>query len=82
MHPDPVPVNDRITGQLVAALDLPAGVIFARDSARRGNTSAASIPMATEPLLLTDPDLNGGVALLVGFGAGLAYSAQIVRLPR
>jgi 3-oxoacyl-[acyl-carrier-protein] synthase III len=78
----PHQANDRITGLLVAAVDLPAGVVVARDIARRGNTSAASIPLAMDSVLRADPALRDGLALLIGFGAGLAYSAQIVRLPR
>ncbi|MRH90090.1 hypothetical protein GFY24_22045 [Nocardia sp. SYP-A9097] len=41
----------------------------------------ASIPLAMADLLEQHPRLHGGPALLVGFGAGLAFGAQVVRLP-
>jgi 3-oxoacyl-[acyl-carrier-protein] synthase-3 len=55
--------------------------VIARDIAEMGNTSAASIPLATHRLLEEHPELSGGLALQIGFGAGLAYAAQVVRLP-
>ncbi|RAG74178.1 3-oxoacyl-ACP synthase, partial [Burkholderia multivorans] len=56
-------------------------VVIARDIADNGNTSAASIPLATERLLREQPELSGGLALQMGFGAGLVYGAHVVRLP-
>ncbi len=41
----------RITDAMFRALKLPAEVVVARDIARQGNTSAASIPLAIEALL-------------------------------
>ncbi|MGO3679231.1 MAG: 3-oxoacyl-ACP synthase, partial [Microbacteriaceae bacterium] len=32
-------------------------------------------------LLEEQPELSGGLALQIGFGAGLVYGAQIVTLP-
>jgi len=32
-------------------------------------------------VLAENPGLSGGYALIIGFGAGLVYAAQIVRLP-
>ena len=32
-------------------------------------------------LLLEQPELSGGLALFIGFGAGLVFSAQVVVLP-
>ncbi|TYL24905.1 3-oxoacyl-ACP synthase, partial [Streptococcus pyogenes] len=52
-----------------------------RDIADAGNTSAASIPLAMHRLLEENPELTGGLALQIGFGAGLVYGAQVVRLP-
>ena len=46
-----------------------------------GNTSAASIPLATHRLLAEHPELSGGLALQIGFGAGLVFGAQVVVLP-
>ena len=48
---------------------------------RFGNTSAASIPLAIERLLETGQARSGDLALLIGFGAGLVYAAQVVRIP-
>jgi 3-oxoacyl-[acyl-carrier-protein] synthase-3 len=47
----------------------------------QGNTSAASIPLAMHALLEEQPELSGGLALTIGFGAGLVYGAQVVELP-
>lgn len=77
----PHQANMRIIDQLVKALKLPEHVVVARDIAETGNTSAASIPLATERLLREGRAHSGQVALQIGFGAGLAYAAQVVLLP-
>ena len=46
-----------------------------------GNTSSASIPMAIDHMRGAGRVRSGDVALLVGFGAGLSYGAQVVVLP-
>jgi 3-oxoacyl-[acyl-carrier-protein] synthase-3 len=46
-----------------------------------GNTSSASIPMAIDHMRGAGRVRSGDVALLVGFGAGLSYAAQVVVLP-
>ena len=46
-----------------------------------GNTSAASIPLAMEEMLATGKAEGGQTALMLGFGAGLSYAAQVVTLP-
>ena len=56
-------------------------VVIARDIETTGNTSAASIPLATERLLREGLVPHGGLALQIGFGAGLSYAAQVIRLP-
>jgi 3-oxoacyl-[acyl-carrier-protein] synthase-3 len=53
----------------------------ARDIVTSGNTSAASIPLAMDHMLQAGQIRSGGLALLIGFGAGLAYAAQVVELP-
>jgi len=65
----------------VKALDLPAELPVARDIRVSGNTSAASIPLAMEAMLESGEIPHGGSALLIGFGAGLVYAAQVVTLP-
>lgn len=77
----PHQANSRITDALVRTLQLPDSVVVAGDIAESGNTSAASIPMAMEELLRSGKSKPGDVALLVGFGAGLAYAGQVVLLP-
>jgi len=77
----PHQANMRIIDELAKQLKLAEQVVIARDIASTGNTSAASIPLATHRLLLEHPELSGGLALQIGFGAGLVYSGQVVRLP-
>lgn len=77
----PHQANMRIIDEFAKQLKLPESVVVARDIATTGNTSAASIPLATHRLLDEHPELSGGLALQIGFGAGLVYGAQVVRLP-
>ncbi|MHB1173058.1 MAG: beta-ketoacyl-ACP synthase III [Lacisediminihabitans sp.] len=77
----PHQANMRIIDELAKQLKLPESVLIARDIATTGNTSSASIPLATHRLLLENPELSGGLALQVGFGAGLVFGAQVLRLP-
>lgn len=78
----PHQANNRITDALIRALAVPDTVAVARDIVETGNTSAASIPMAMEQLLRSGRAQPGDVALLLGFGAGLAYAGQVVTLPK
>ncbi len=77
----PHQANMRITDAMARALRLPERVAIARDIAEQGNTSAASIPLALERLVADGEVKSGDTALLVGFGAGLAYAAQVVKVP-
>jgi 3-oxoacyl-[acyl-carrier-protein] synthase-3 len=77
----PHQANMRITDAMIRALKLPEHVPVARDIAKTGNTSAASIPLAMERMLEEGEAPHGGAALLIGFGAGLVYAAQVVTLP-
>jgi 3-oxoacyl-[acyl-carrier-protein] synthase-3 len=77
----PHQANMRIIDELAKQLKLPEHVAIARDIATTGNTSAASIPLAAHALLAERPELSGGLALQIGFGAGLVFGAQVVRLP-
>lgn len=77
----PHQANMRITDAMIRALKLPAHVPVARDIAYTGNTSAASVPLAMERMLDSGEAPHGGTALLIGFGAGLVYAAQVVTLP-
>ncbi len=73
--------NIRIIDEMVKQLALPESVAVARDIVNTGNTSAASIPLAMHELLRTGAVKSGGYALEIGFGAGLAFAAQVVVLP-
>ena len=77
----PHQANMRITDAMVKALELPAHVPVARDIAETGNTSAASIPLAMSRMLDEGEVKGGGLALQIGFGAGLVYAAQVVVMP-
>ena len=73
--------NIRIIDELAKQLELPESVVVARDIVDTGNTSAASIPLAMHRLLSEGKVKSGGYALEIGFGAGLAFGAQVVVLP-
>lgn len=73
--------NIRIIDELAKELELPESVVIARDIINTGNTSAASIPLAMHELLESGAVKSGGLALEIGFGAGLAFGAQVVVLP-
>ncbi|MDI6024266.1 beta-ketoacyl-ACP synthase III [Leucobacter sp. UT-8R-CII-1-4] len=77
----PHQANLRIIDEFAKQLKLPESVVIARDIEMQGNTSAASIPLAMHALLEEHPELSGGLALQIGFGAGLVYGAQVVELP-
>jgi len=77
----PHQANMRIVDEFAKQLKLPESVLIGRDIATTGNTSAASIPLATHRLLEEHPELSGGLALQIGFGAGLVFGAQVVVLP-
>jgi len=77
----PHQANMRIIDEFAKQLGLPDTVVVGRDIETTGNTSAASIPLATHRLLEEHPELSGGLALQIGFGAGLVFGAQVVVLP-
>jgi 3-oxoacyl-[acyl-carrier-protein] synthase-3 len=55
--------------------------LIATDVCQAGNTSAASIPLALTRLQEAGRTHSGALALIVGFGAGLSISGQVIRLP-
>jgi 3-oxoacyl-[acyl-carrier-protein] synthase-3 len=73
--------NIRIIDEFAKQLNLPESVVVARDIVDTGNTSAASIPLAMHRLLSEGQVHSGQLALQIGFGAGLAFAAQVVELP-
>ncbi len=78
----PHQANSRINELLAKNLELRPDAIVANDIEHTGNTSAASIPLAMAELLATRAASPGDLALLIGYGAGLSYAAQVVRLPK
>lgn len=77
----PHQANNRITDAMLRRLKLPDTVKVARDIKHMGNSSGASIPVAMDAMLASGEAKSGDLALIVGFGAGLVYSSQVLRLP-
>ena len=77
----PHQANARIIDAMAKKMKLPAHVVVADDIADMANTSAASVPLATAELLRSGRARPGDLALQIGFGAGLAWAAQVVVLP-
>jgi 3-oxoacyl-(acyl-carrier-protein) synthase III len=77
----PHQANFRIIESMAKEMKLPASVVIADDIKTNGNTSSASIPLAMDALLESHPELSGGLALIIGYGAGLVYAGQVVQLP-
>ncbi|MCK9893515.1 beta-ketoacyl-ACP synthase 3 [Frankia sp. AgB32] len=76
----PHQANLRIVDTIATRLGA-TGAVVARDGADSGNTSAASIPLALHRLRHEREIASGDLALLVGFGAGLSWAAQVIRVP-
>jgi 3-oxoacyl-[acyl-carrier-protein] synthase III len=76
----PHQANVRIIDSIARKLGLHRAVV-ATDIRTAGNTSAASIPMALARLAERGLTRAGQLALVVGFGAGLAYAGQVIELP-
>jgi 3-oxoacyl-[acyl-carrier-protein] synthase III len=56
-------------------------MVVARDIVYSGNTSSASIPLSIDHMRSAGEIPSGAVMLLVGFGAGLSYAAQVAVCP-
>ena len=76
----PHQANLRIIDALVRRIGLPNAVI-ARDIVTSGNTSAATIPLALSRMIEAGEVPSGAPVLMLGFGSGLAYAAQVVLAP-
>jgi 3-oxoacyl-[acyl-carrier-protein] synthase III len=77
----PHQANMRIIDAMARSMKLPEHVRIARDIAHQGNTSAASIPLALDRMIDEGEARSGDTALLIAFGAGLSYAAQVVKIP-
>lgn len=56
-------------------------MVVADDIRYSGNTSSASIPLALDHMRAAGTARKGDVVLLIGFGAGLSYAAQVIICP-
>ena len=56
-------------------------MVVARDIVTSGNTSSASIPIALSKLIERGEVASGAPVLVIGFGAGLTYAAQVILAP-
>jgi 3-oxoacyl-(acyl-carrier-protein) synthase III len=77
----PHQANMRIIDAMARSMKLPEHVRIARDVAEQGNASAASVPLALDAMIASGQARSGDLALLIAFGAGLAYAAQVVVVP-
>ena len=55
--------------------------MVANDIVHAGNTSSASIPLALARMIERGELGSGAPVLLLGFGAGLSYAAQVITMP-
>ncbi len=76
----PHQANLRIVEAIARRLGVPRGRV-ADDIVHTGNTSSASIPLALSRLAEQGELRPGSAALLLGFGAGMCYAAQVITVP-
>jgi 3-oxoacyl-[acyl-carrier-protein] synthase-3 len=77
----PHQANLRIIESMSKRLGFGEKTVVARDIVQSGNTSAASVPLALTALLESGEAKSGDLALVLGYGAGLTYAGQVLRLP-
>jgi 3-oxoacyl-[acyl-carrier-protein] synthase III len=76
----PHQANLRIIEAIARKLGIPRDRV-ADDIIHAGNTSSASIPLALSRMAEQGRLRPGTPALLIAFGAGLAYASQVITLP-
>jgi 3-oxoacyl-[acyl-carrier-protein] synthase III len=76
----PHQANLRIVEAIARKLGAPQAVV-ADDIVTAGNTSSASIPLALSRMIERGEVGSGSPALLMGFGAGMCYAAQVITVP-
>src|ERR1022692_2630286 len=76
----PHQANLRIIESLARRLGAPQAIV-ANDIVTAGNTSSASIPLALSRMIERGEVSSGDKALLIGFGAGVCYAAQVIAIP-
>ncbi|GAA4752097.1 ketoacyl-ACP synthase III [Modestobacter marinus] len=77
----PHQANLRIIESMAKKLGFGEDTVIARDIVQSGNTSAASVPLALTALLESGEAKSGDLALVLGYGAGLTFAGQVMRLP-
>ena len=76
----PHQANLRIIEAIARKLGVPRERV-ADDIVHAGNTSSASIPLALSRMSERGDVKPGSPALLIGFGAGMCYAAQVITVP-
>jgi 3-oxoacyl-[acyl-carrier-protein] synthase III len=76
----PHQANLRIIESIARKLGAPQAIV-ADDIVTSGNTSSASIPLALSRMAERGELPSGSAALLLGFGAGICYAAQVITVP-
>jgi 3-oxoacyl-[acyl-carrier-protein] synthase-3 len=76
----PHQANLRIIEAIARRLGVPREKV-ADDIVNSGNTSSASIPLALASMAERGDLKPGSPVLLLGFGAGLCYAAQVITVP-
>ena len=76
----PHQANLRIVEAIARRLGVPRERV-ADDIVHAGNTSSASIPLALSRMTERGELKSGSPALLLGFGAGMCYAAQVITVP-
>jgi len=76
----PHQANLRIIEALARKIRAPQARV-ATDIVNAGNTSSASIPLALSRMIERGELASGDKALLIGFGAGVCYAAQVIAVP-
>ena len=76
----PHQANLRIVEAIARKIKAPQALV-AQDIVNAGNTSSASIPLALSRMIERGEVASGSKALLLGFGAGMCYAAQVITVP-
>ncbi len=76
----PHQANLRIIESIARKLGAPQALV-ADDIVTAGNTSSASIPLALSRMLERGEIPSGAPVLLLGFGAGICYASQVIKVP-
>ena len=76
----PHQANLRIIEGIARKIGAPQARV-ADDIVHAGNTSSASIPLALSRMIERGEIGSGDAVLLLGFGAGISYAAQVITVP-